>query len=555
MEKEHYVIGVDYGTGSVRALLANAHNGNEIAVSEFEFPRWKKGMYCDPAKNQFRQHPLDYIEGLEHTVCEVVKKAGDGIAKKVRAITVDTTGSTPVAVDLNGVPLALNKAFEHNPNAMFFLWKDHTAIQEAHEINEHSKKFDVDYLKHSGGIYSPEWFWAKLLYVLREDEAVGNACASWVEHCDWMPFLLTGGTDVGKIKRGVCAAGHKALWAEEHGGLPTEDFFVLLDPLMGKLPHPLFTKTCGSDTAAGKLSPKWAKKLGLSMDVLVGMGALDAHVGAVGGQIEPYYLSKVMGTSTCDMMVAPSQDSIGLVKGICGQVNGSIVPGMVGFEAGQSAFGDVYAWFQDLLTSTTFKVIENSNIEDSKKVRLKEDMAKNLLEELGEEASKLPLHENSELAIDWFNGRRTPDANPYVKGALLNLNLGSDAARIYRALVESTCFGAKRIVEHFEDNNVPLKGIIALGGVARKSNYVMQMMADILGLPIKVHNAEQTCAMGAAMLAATVAGVQPNVQAAMHKMGNGFKKTYRPNRNNTEIYARRYECYKTTGSFLQDNIV
>ncbi|WP_421809877.1 ribulokinase [Flagellimonas sp.] len=552
MVSDDYVIGVDFGTGSVRALLANAQNGNEIAVSEFEFPRWKKGMYCDSSKNRFRQHPLDYMEGLEHTVREVVAKADRGIVENVRAITVDTTGSTPVAVDRKGVPLALNKAFEHNPNAMFFLWKDHTAIQEAHEINEHSKKFAVDYLKYAGGIYSPEWFWAKLLHVLREDAEVAKACASWVEHCDWMPFLLTGGTDIREMKRGVCAAGHKALWSEAHGGLPPKDFFVQLDPLMDKLQHPLFARTYGSDTIAGKLSPYWAEKLGLPINTLVGVGALDAHVGAVGGQIEPYYLSKVMGTSTCDMMVAPSGDGIGLIKGICGQVDGSIVPGMVGFEAGQSAFGDVYAWFQDLLTATTFKAIRDSDIHERTKEQLLEGISKGLLERLGEEASRLPLSMNSELAMDWFNGRRTPEANPYVKGALLNLNLGSDAARIYRALVESTCFGAKRIVEHFGDNNVPLKGIIALGGVARKSNYVMQMMADVLDLPIKVHNAEQTCAMGAAMLAATVAGVHQDVQEAMGKMGHGFRTTYHPNGDRTALYGKRYELYKSTANFLQD---
>ncbi len=553
MVSDDYVIGVDFGTGSVRALLVNAHNGEEIAISEFEYPRWKKGLYCDASRNQFRQHPLDYIEGLEHTISSVTNQAGVRIAEKIRAISVDTTGSTPVAVDETGQPLALRSGFEHNPNAMFFLWKDHSGMREADEINNHAKNFEQDYLKYSGGIYSSEWFWAKLLYVLRADKDVAESCFTWVEHCDWIPFLLTGGKDAKKIKRGICAAGHKALWANEHGGLPSIEFFTALDPVMENLEHPLFKMTYNSDESVGNLSSEWADKLGLSTNILIGVGALDAHVGAVGGQIEPYYLSKVMGTSSCDMMIASRGDGIGLVKGICGQVNGSIIPGMIGFEAGQSAFGDVYAWFQDFITSTTFKAVRNSSMDDAIKTRLEEEIAGQLLEQLGDDASKLPLGETSELAIDWFNGRRTPDANPYVKGALFNLNLGSDAARIYRALVESTCFGAKRIVEHFKKNNVPLKGIIALGGVARKSSYVMQMMADILDLSIKVHKGEQTCAMGAAMLAATIAEIHPNVQVAIQKMGCGFEKTYTPNRKNANLYAIRYQSYIKAGIFLEKN--
>ncbi|MFD2101246.1 ribulokinase [Flagellimonas iocasae] len=551
MVNDDYVIGVDFGTGSVRALLVDAHTGDEIAISEFEYPRWKKGMYCVAAQGQFRQHPLDYIEGLEHTISKVVAQAGASIAGKVRAISVDTTGSTPVAVDRTGQPLALRPEFEHNPNAMFFLWKDHSAIQEADEINAHATSFKQDYLKYSGGTYSPEWFWAKLLYVLRVDKGVAQACTTWVEHCDWVPFLLTGGTEAKSIKRGVCAAGHKALWAYEHGGLPSKEFFTSLDPVMETLRHPLFTKTFYADEPVGNLSKDWAGKLGLSTDVLIGVGALDAHVGAVGGQIEPYYLSKVMGTSTCDMMVVPTSDDVALVRGICGQVQGSIIPGMVGFEAGQSAFGDVYAWFQDLLTATMLKALRKSSVDDDNKTGLEEELTIGLLEQLGEEAAKLPLGETSELAIDWFNGRRTPDANPYVKGALFNLNLGSDAAKIYRALVESTCFGAKSIVDHFVENMVTLKGVIALGGVARKSDYIMQMMANVLNLPIKVHSSEQTCAMGAAMFASVVGKIHPNVQGAMKKMGTGYDKHFLPEAENVVIHLKRYDLYKDMGAFQE----
>ncbi|MDE3212886.1 MAG: ribulokinase, partial [Bacteroidota bacterium] len=342
MEKK-FVIGVDFGTDSVRSVIVNAINGDEIVSSVFGYPRWKKGLYCNPSQNQFRQHPLDYIEGLEATIRDCVNRAGKGVANNVVAISADTTGSTPVAVDETGTPLALLPPFVDNPNAMFVLWKDHTSTTEAAEINNHVKEFNENYLQYVGGIYSSEWFWAKLLHVLRADQAVASACYSWVEHCDWIPYLLTGGTNVQQMKRGVCSAGHKALWAEEFGGLPPDQFFSSLDPLLHHFTSRLFTETFTSDKAAGNLSAEWAERLGLSDKIIVGVGAFDAHMGAVGGQIEPYYLSKVMGTSTCDMLVAPAEEvKDTLVHGICGQVPGSVIPGMIGMEAGQSAFGDTY---------------------------------------------------------------------------------------------------------------------------------------------------------------------------------------------------------------------
>lgn len=346
-----YVIGVDYGSDSVRTIIVDTNNGQELAASVFYYPRWKKQLYCNAVENQFRQHPLDYIEGLEFTIKECVTKVSADIAANIKAISVDTTGSTPVAVNKNGTPLALLPGFENNPNAMFVLWKDHTGVGEAAEINAHAEKFDTNYLQFVGGIYSSEWFWAKLLHVLREDDAVRNNIYSFVEHCDWIPFLLSGGNNVHEMKRGVCSAGHKILWAKEWNGLPPNDFFARLDPLLDGLTAKLFEETYTADKAAGILSVEWATKLGLPGDVVIGVGAFDCHMGAVGGQIEPYFLSKVMGTSTCDMLVAPI-DEVGdkLIKGICGQVPGSVIPGMLGMEAGQSAFGDAYAWFKNILT-------------------------------------------------------------------------------------------------------------------------------------------------------------------------------------------------------------
>jgi L-ribulokinase len=543
MEKS-FVIGVDYGTDSVRSVLVNASNGDEIAASVFYYLRWKAGLYCDPAINQFRQHPLDYIEGLESTIKDCLGKAGKEIAQRVKAISVDTTGSTPVAVDKTGTPLSLLPKFESNPDAMFVLWKDHTATREAVEINEHENKTGTHYLQFVGGIYSSEWFWAKLLHVLRNDSEVRKACYSWVEHCDWIPFLLTGGKDVHQLKRGVCSAGHKALWAEEFGGLPPNEFFSSLDPLLNCFTSKLFTDAYCADQAAGTISKEWAEKLGLPANVVVGIGAFDAHMGAVGGQIEPYYLSKVMGTSTCDMLVAPLDDVKGkLVQGICGQVTGSIIPGMLGMEAGQSAFGDVYAWFRNLLSWPL-----NRLYDDEKK---REQVTDKLIASLSEEAAKLPLNDKDELALDWLNGRRTPDANQVLRGAIINLNLGSDAPRIFKALVEATCFGAKAIVDRFIGQGVPVKGLIGLGGVAKKSPYIMQVMADVMNMSIRIHKSEQSCAMGAAMFAATVARIYKRVEDAMTAMGQGFDKEYYPNAPNVEYYRIRYQQYKKLGAFIE----
>jgi|TARA_B110000196_G_scaffold184598_1_gene158217 L-ribulokinase len=549
---DKYVIGVDYGTASVRSILVNAHNGTIVAEAEYEYPRWKKGLYCNPSKNQFRQHPMDYLEGLEFTIKNLVKNVSKGIIQNVKAITIDTTGSTPGPVDKTGTPLALKDEFKDNPNAMFFLWKDHTAMKEADEINNHAKIFETNYIQYSGCIYSSEWFWAKLLYALRADTKVSNNMVTWLEHCDWMSFLLTGGTDYKNIKRSVCAAGHKALWSEEHGGLPPEEFFTSLDPLFKNLEHPLFSETFTSDTVAGNLCAKWALKLGLDENVKVGVGALDAHLGAVGGQIKPYYLSKVMGTSTCDMLVIPRSDKKQiLVPGISGQVDGSIIPGMIGFEAGQSAFGDVYDWFKQLLTKTTFDYILKSDLDDEVKQQLIKSIETNILMDLSEAAKRLPFDAYSELAVDWFNGRRTPNANPYLKAGIFNLDLASDAPNIFRSLVETTCFGSKKIVEHFIEKGIPIKGIIALGGVARKSDFVMQTMADVIGVPIKVNTAEQSCALGSAMFATVVAGIYDDVETAASFLGQGFDKIYKPDLESTKLYNERYKAYQQIGDFLE----
>jgi L-ribulokinase len=549
----NYVIGIDYGTDSVRSIIVDAATGEEVAAAVFYYPRWKKQLFCDASINQFRQHPLDYVEGLEATIKACLQQAGPEISPKIKAISVDTTGSSPVLVNKEGTPLALTPGFENNPNAMYILWKDHTAVKEAAEINEHAAKFDVNYLQYVGGIYSSEWFWAKLLHVLRKDETVRNAAYSLAEHCDWIPFLLTGGNNVASMKRSICAAGHKALFAKEFGGFPPNEFFKSLDPLLDGFTARLFDKAYTASESAGTLSKEWAERLGLSSNVIVGIGAFDAHMGAVGGQIEPYFLSKVMGTSTCDILVAPEKEVQHiLVKGICGQVPGSVIPGMMGMEAGQSAFGDAYAWFRNLLMWPLKQTLNQPGIIDADTTsKFIEESESKLIASLSKHAALLEVNEDDELAVDWFNGRRTPDANQMLEGAFYGLSLGSDAPRMFRAVAEATCFGARAIVERFIEEKIPVKGLIGMGGVAKKSSFIMQMMADIMQMPIRIHKSEQTCAAGAAMFAATASGLYDKVEDAMAAMGRGFEAEYVPDKSKAALYNKRYTKYKQFGAAIE----
>jgi L-ribulokinase len=542
---DKYVIGVDFGTDSVRALVVNAKNGEEVSTSVFYYPRWKEGKYCKPNESQFRQHPLDYLEGLEGSIRGALQGLDKTVIEQIVGISVDTTGSTPVAVDKNGTPLSLLQEFEENPNGMFILWKDHTANAEAEEINQKARNHEVDFTKYVGGIYSSEWFWAKILKTLRVAPEIREVAYSWVEHCDWISAELTGNTNPKTLKRSRCAAGHKAMWNEDFNGLPSEEFLVKLDPLLSGLRDRLFEETFTSDTAMGTISSKWSEKLGIPETVTIGVGAFDAHMGGVGAAIEPYSLVRVMGTSTCDMLIAPNEEYGHLfIKGICGQVDGSIMPGMLGMEAGQSAFGDVYAWFQRLIVEPVEEILGG---------QAAAKLADELIPKLADLASKLPLTVNDPISIDWFNGRRTPDVNHTLKGAITGLNLGSNAAIVFKSLVEATAFGSKAIVDRFIEEGVPIKQIIAIGGVAKKSEFVMQTLADVLNMPIKVAKSDQACALGAAMFAATAAGVYENIEDAQLAMSSGFDAEYQPDGVKHEVYKQLYAKYSKLGGFIENS--
>lgn len=554
--EDKFVIGLDYGSDSARALVVNAATGEELGTSVKYYPRWKKEKYCKPSKNKYRQHPLDFMEVLEASVKEALSQCPEGTAEKVVGVAFDTTGSTPAFVNAEGTPLALLPEFAENPNAMFVLWKDHTAIKEAAEINELAKKWDIDYTAYEGGVYSSEWFWAKALHILRKDEKVRSNAYSIVELCEWLPALITGVSKSSDIVRSRCASGHKAMWSEEWGGLPSEEFLTTLDPLLSGYRSRLFEETFPADVPVGKLSEEWAERLGLSTEVVVAGGAFDCHMGAVGADIEPYTFVRVMGTSTCDIMVA-SHEEIGqkLIRGICGQVDGSVIPGMIGLEAGQSAYGDVYAWFKRVLEFPIDQILSKSSlIDEDLKEKLKMEISKQILPVLTEEAEKIPIEESSIIAIDWMNGRRTPDANQLLKGTISGLTLSTSAPHIYRALVEATAFGSKAIVERMREEGVRIDNVIGIGGIALKSPFVMQTLSDVLNMPIKVCRTEQACALGASMFAATAAGLYNKVEDAQAAMSSGFDHEYHPKEENVKAYSKIYNQYLELGDFTEKNL-
>ena len=529
-----YVIGLDFGTDSCRALIVDVRNGDEVATGISFYPRWKAGLYCDAQSNRYRQHPLDYIESMTEAVHTALSHLTEEEIASICGLCFDTTGSTPALTDCNGMPLALNPEFAEEPDAMFILWKDHTAVRETEQINALMKERNLDYLLYEGGTYSSEWVWSKVLHVINTNSKVKEAVYSWTEHCDWMTGLVTGNTIPEKMLRSRCAAGHKAMW-HERWLLSSSEVLLELNPSLNRiLPH-LFTQTYTSDTRAGTLTAEWAGKLGLPQGIAVAVGALDAHMGAVGASVAPGVLTRIMGTSTCDIIVAEKHE-IGdrCIEGICGQVDGSVLPGFIGLEAGQSAFGDIYAWFGKFMSWP---------LKDIPEGEAKQKVMDTMLIELTREAQALKLSENDIVALDWMNGRRTPYADQNVKGMIAGLTLGSTAPEVFKALVEATAFGSRRIVEHMKSQRLQIDSVNAIGGISKKAPFVMQTLADVLDMPIRIVRSQQTCALGAAMFAAVAAGVYSTVGEAMRYMGSDIEIEYRPDTERKKIYEILYRKY------------
>lgn len=552
MSKNCYVMGVDFGTDSARAVVADPQNGSILSSAACEYPRWKDRKYCDGTTGMFRQHPKDYVEAMENCVTSAIQKAGKDADKKITAIGFDTTGSTPCPIDRKGVPLALLPGYEEDPNLMFYLWKDHTAQKEAEELNHVLENYHgTDYTKYQG-TYSAEWYWSKILHGVRSNPEIRQNAYMWVEHADWMPSLLSGRTKPDSLYHCCCAAGHKALWHSEFGGLPAEEAFDSIDVYLGDIRRRYGRDPEYSTACVGTITNAWAKRLGLNPETIIAGSSLDAHAGAVGSGIRKNTLVKVIGTSAVDMLIQDAEITRGKnLKKICGQAENSILPGAVGIEASQAAFGDVYSWYRNILMQPLQAFLAETGRKQKESNQFLEEFKTFLLPYLDNCLEK-HSSESNVTAVDWFNGRRYPDLNESVSAGLYGVTLGTTAEQIYKALVLATVFGAKRVFESFIAHGLQIDEIVAAGGVSRKSSFVMQMLADAFGRPIKVTSETQTCALGAAMYAMVAAGICKDLSSAQRSMLKKFDRIYSPTREREEELQLAYKKYLLLGEKFED---
>jgi L-ribulokinase len=522
-----YSLGVDFGTNSVRALLVDTSDGTEIGTAVRDYSSGHRGILESPHDPLLaRQNPRDYLDGLQHCVAECVRNARStpGFSPdRIVGIGIDTTGSTPIPVDSTGQPLAFQERFRNDLAAQAWLWKDHTAFVEAEEITQVARQRGEPYLAKCGGTYSSEWYWSKILHCLRSAPHVAEAAASWVELSDFIPGWLTGNMNPATLPRSICAAGHKAMYHPAWGGLPSADFLSSLQPGLERFRYE--TTACCADQCAGRLQNVIAMSLGLPAGVHVAYGAFDAHLGAVGAGCRWGTLVKILGTSTCDCLVAPLSQELPDIPGLCGIVPESILPGMYGLEAGQSAVGDIFHWFANLVFCGTANPEQNHRL-------------------LTDQASQLKPGESGLLALDWNNGNRTILVDPLLTGVLIGQTLHSTPAEMYRAWIEATGFGGLMIIRRLEDYGVRVDEIVACGGIAEKSPLVMQIYADICNRPFKLSRSAQTCALGAAIMGAVVGGAHPSVEAAQRCMTGTKEFDYRPDAQCAGIYARLFPLYE-----------
>lgn len=548
---EQYVIGIDFGSDSVRAIVVDAISGRGISEAHAAYRRWGDGRFQHPEKQVFRQHPLDYIESFTEAVNHALDEAGAAARRKVVGIACATTGSTPCPVNRTGIPLALLEGFENNENAMFHMWKDHSSIAEAEEINRvFSNWKGQDYTRYQGA-YSSEWYWAKILRVAREDKIIRECAFSWVEHSDWMPALLTGRSEPSSIYRSACAAGHKALWHSAWGGLPSYACLSSLDEHLAWVAR-TFSPPQPADCKVGTLTPEWAEKLGLPTSVVVGGASFDAHAGGVGAGITRGTMVSAVGTSCVDLLVEQAENLHGkTLTHTCGMAENSIIPGLIGIESGQAAFGDVYAWFANLLLWPVEQILASAgDVKEQQRDIIVAMLREKTLPNLEKQAGKLQTPDQL-VSIDWLNGRRYPNGNEAVTGAITGLTLGTSAPEIYRSLALATVFGTRRIFDSLRAGGVAINQVVTVGGIARRSPFIMQMMADALNCPIGVCSSKEAVARGAAIYAASAAGLYPDIPTAQQHLCEDLQMTYTPTGVKSIEYEKKYREYCAVGNYLE----
>lgn len=547
-----FVIGLDYGTDSARAVLVNAHTGEQIAEAVHPYARWKEGKYCNALESRFRQHPLDYIEALK-SVLHGVLDGNKDIAQYVRAIAVDTTASTPCLTDEHLQPLSLTEKYQNNPDAMFVLWKDHTGVAEAAAIEEACRKSDIDYTQVSGYHYSAECFWAKVMHLLGTNEDMRRDARSVIECSDFITATLTGTTDSSKARMGHCNAAQKMFWSEDWGGFPPESFFEALDPALVPILRTLNANKYTCDKPYGTICDSWAEELGLNKDVVIGCGNVDSHQGAIGAGVAYKRAMINLGTSGCCMFVIPNEVLQGrIIDGVFGQADSCIIPGLVGFEVGLSAFGDAYAWLKRVLAYPTVEILAKSDkVDADTREALVEEVLDKILISLGEDAAKLPHRLDAPFATDWFNGRRSPDPNQMLWGSLMGLHLSTTAPELYYAIVEATALAMKTIVDHLAQRGIEFDSFIGVGGIAQKSPFVMQMLADAIGKDVHVSETKQSCALGSAICASVVAGIYPTIEAAQAALCRPILRSYTPDAAHRELLQKRHQVYRAAGVFTE----
>lgn len=532
--ERNLTVGVDFGTSSVRAVILDGRSGEEIATAACGFPSWDRGDFCDPPTSVFRQHPAELIESFVTAVSRAVAHLSPALGASIRALTVDTTGSSPTAVDHTGRPLALQSEFAEDPDAMVILWKDRSAVRESGEITSAAENYqEADLLAYCGRQYSPEWFWAKILHTIRTNQRVAESATSWLEHSDWFPALLCGITSMSEIKRNRCAAAHKALWHRSWGGFPAKEFFHTIDPALRAVRETLPDYTAPSNSVAGYLTAEWAERTGLPVGIPVGVSLFDAHSAAIGAGVRPGTVSKVIGTSSAEMIVAdPATVADAALSGIESQAQGSIIPELIGIEAGQPAYGDLFEWFSGMIATEIQAYTGVRSVDPH-----------DITAALSKRAASRRPKPTDPVTTDWINGRRAPFSNGSAKTAIEGIMLASDATALFASLVQGVAFGTRAIHDYLESQGITIQETRAVGGIPQKAPYVVQTLADVLNTPVGVSSTPHASARGAAIMAAVVAGMYKTTTDAIDALSAPVQQTYTPISSNAQVLDRLYRRY------------